>query len=114
MVNQTFVPKVQRGPQLTFQETGNQNTFMFAQSNTFIQIDGDMIQTFQLRFVGSKLIQCFFINLFFVFVLDCVVRYPFSSELDYHMGYLCIIMLKFLLEFPCNPTLCILLYSKGS
>lgn len=49
MVNQTFVPSVQRGPQLTFQETGNQNTFMFAQSNTFIQIDGDMIQTFQLR-----------------------------------------------------------------
>lgn len=52
MINQTFVPKVQRGPQLTFQETGNQNTFMFAQSNTFIQIDGDMIQTFQLRFNG--------------------------------------------------------------
>lgn len=38
-----------RGPQLTFQETGNENTFMFAQSNTFIQIDGDIIQTFQLR-----------------------------------------------------------------
>lgn len=50
MVNQTFVPKIKRGPQLTFQETGNQNTFMFAQSNTFIQIDGDMIQTFQLRY----------------------------------------------------------------
>lgn len=54
MINQTFVPKVQRGPQLTFQETGNQNTFMFAQSNTFIQIDGDMIQTFQLRCDFSK------------------------------------------------------------
>ncbi|XP_063931341.1 axotactin isoform X3 [Zophobas morio] len=43
------VPKEKRGPQLTFQETGNHNTFMFAQSNTFIQIDGDIIQTFQLR-----------------------------------------------------------------
>ncbi|XP_018567332.1 contactin-associated protein-like 2 isoform X2 [Anoplophora glabripennis] len=45
----TVVPKEERGPQLTFQETGNQNIFMFAQSNTFIQIDGDIIQTFQLR-----------------------------------------------------------------
>ncbi|XP_044268861.1 contactin-associated protein like 5-1 isoform X3 [Tribolium madens] len=43
------VPKEKRGPELTFQETGNENTFMFAQSNTFIQIDGDIIQTFQLR-----------------------------------------------------------------
>ncbi|XP_065161032.1 axotactin-like isoform X1 [Atheta coriaria] len=43
------VPWKDRGPQLTFQETGHQNTFMFAQSNTFIQIDGDIIQTFQLR-----------------------------------------------------------------
>lgn len=63
MVNQTVVPKVQRGPQLTFQETGNQNTFMFAQSNTFIQIDGDMIQTFQLRYlchvVGVTILVCF-------------------------------------------------------
>lgn len=47
--NFTTIPKENRGPQLTFQETGNQNTFMFAQSNTFIQIDGDIIQTFQLR-----------------------------------------------------------------
>ncbi|CAG9857429.1 unnamed protein product [Phyllotreta striolata] len=38
-----------RGPELTFPETGNETTFMFAQSNTFIQIDGDIIQTFQLR-----------------------------------------------------------------
>ncbi|XP_057659616.1 axotactin isoform X2 [Diorhabda carinulata] len=38
-----------RGPVLTFQETGDETTFMFAQSNTFIQIDGDIIQTFQLR-----------------------------------------------------------------
>ncbi|XP_050508450.1 axotactin [Diabrotica virgifera virgifera] len=39
----------ERGPELTFQETGDETTFMFAQSNTFIQIDGDIIQTFQLR-----------------------------------------------------------------
>nr|CAH7733562.1 unnamed protein product [Callosobruchus chinensis] len=45
----TLIPRKDRGPQLTFQETGDQNTFMFAQSNTFIQIDGDIIQTFQLR-----------------------------------------------------------------
>lgn len=45
----TPVPKEERGPELTFQETGQQKTFMFAQSNTFIQIDGDIIQTFQLR-----------------------------------------------------------------
>ncbi|XP_030746121.1 contactin-associated protein-like 5 isoform X2 [Sitophilus oryzae] len=43
------IPKEKRGPKLTFQETGTENTFMFAQSNTFIQIDGDIIQTFQLR-----------------------------------------------------------------
>ncbi|XP_017768097.1 PREDICTED: uncharacterized protein LOC108556443 [Nicrophorus vespilloides] len=47
--NNNPVPTRDRGPQLTFLETGHQNTFMFAQSNTFIQIDGDIIQTFQLR-----------------------------------------------------------------
>lgn len=45
----TPVPREERGPELTFQETGKHKTFMFAQSNTFIQIDGDIIQTFQLR-----------------------------------------------------------------
>ncbi|CAH0547877.1 unnamed protein product [Brassicogethes aeneus] len=43
------IPKDERGSHLTFQETGKTTTFMFAQSNTFIQIDGDIIQTFQLR-----------------------------------------------------------------
>ncbi|KAF7277454.1 hypothetical protein GWI33_007243 [Rhynchophorus ferrugineus] len=47
--NSSVIPKEKRGPKLTFQETGSENTFMFAQSNTFIQIDGDIIQTFQLR-----------------------------------------------------------------
>lgn len=47
--NISVIPKEKRGPKLTFQETGTENTFMFAQSNTFIQIDGDIIQTFQLR-----------------------------------------------------------------
>ncbi|CAG9767385.1 unnamed protein product [Ceutorhynchus assimilis] len=45
----SVIPKEKRGPKLTFQETGTENIFMFAQSNTFIQIDGDIIQTFQLR-----------------------------------------------------------------
>lgn len=63
----TPIPKEARGPELTFQETGHENTFKFAQSNTFIQIDGDIIQTFQLRFrhdsykfntsIKSKLLQ---------------------------------------------------------
>ncbi|CAG9818527.1 unnamed protein product [Phaedon cochleariae] len=47
--NDSIIPNEERGPHLTFQETGNETTFMFAQSNTFIQIDGDIIQTFQLR-----------------------------------------------------------------
>ncbi|XP_012223178.1 axotactin isoform X2 [Linepithema humile] len=43
------VPKHQRGKELTFMETGYEKTFMFAQSNTFIQLDGPGIKTFQLR-----------------------------------------------------------------
>jgi hypothetical protein len=43
------VPNDSRGPELTFAETGYDKTFMFAQNNTFIQMDGDLIQTFQLR-----------------------------------------------------------------
>lgn len=104
MVNQTFVPKVKRGPQLTFQETGNQNTFMFAQSNTFIQIDGDMIQTFQLRSV-RKIV---FVHYYSVTILDCADKFPFNLELDYRMDFWSIIMLKFLQEFLCNHTHCIL------
>lgn len=47
--SEEIIPLENRGPRLTFQETGQENTFMFAQSNTFIQIDGKMIETFQLR-----------------------------------------------------------------
>ncbi|XP_049315176.1 axotactin isoform X4 [Bactrocera dorsalis] len=43
------VPFDQRGPELTFAETGQEKTFVFAKNNTFIQMDGDIIQTFQLR-----------------------------------------------------------------
>ncbi|XP_073839835.1 axotactin isoform X2 [Musca autumnalis] len=43
------IPFEQRGPELTFAETGQEKTFVFAENNTFIQIDGDIIQTFQLR-----------------------------------------------------------------
>jgi hypothetical protein len=43
------VPQDARGPELTFAETGYEKTFMFAQNNTFIQMDGELIQTFQLR-----------------------------------------------------------------
>lgn len=43
------VPNELRGPELTFEETGHEKTFLFAQNNTFIQMDGELIQTFQLR-----------------------------------------------------------------
>ncbi|XP_008214115.1 uncharacterized protein LOC100115644 isoform X3 [Nasonia vitripennis] len=43
------VPKHKRGKELTFMESGYEKTFMFAQSNTFIQLDGPGIKTFQLR-----------------------------------------------------------------
>lgn len=43
------LPFDQRGSELTFEETGHDKTFMFAQNNTFIQMDGEIIQTFQLR-----------------------------------------------------------------
>ncbi|XP_066589237.1 axotactin isoform X2 [Prorops nasuta] len=43
------IPKHQRGKELTFMESGYEKTFMFAQSNTFIQLDGNGIKTFQLR-----------------------------------------------------------------
>lgn len=43
------IPTEQRGYELTFRETGQETTFLFAQNNTFIQMDGDVIQTFQLR-----------------------------------------------------------------
>ncbi|KAF7992308.1 hypothetical protein HCN44_001633 [Aphidius gifuensis] len=43
------VPKHKRGKELTFMESGHDKTFMFAQSNTFIQLDGPGIKTFQLR-----------------------------------------------------------------
>lgn len=35
--------------ELTFEENREQKAFLFAQDNTFIQMDGDIIQTFQLR-----------------------------------------------------------------
>ncbi|XP_011501704.1 PREDICTED: uncharacterized protein LOC105365286 [Ceratosolen solmsi marchali] len=43
------VPRHKRGKELTFMESGYEKTFMFAQSNTFIQLDGPGIKTFQLR-----------------------------------------------------------------
>ncbi|XP_043284971.1 uncharacterized protein axo isoform X2 [Venturia canescens] len=43
------IPKHKRGKELTFMESGHEKTFMFAQSNTFIQLDGSGIKTFQLR-----------------------------------------------------------------
>lgn len=44
------VPYELRGSELTFEETGQEKTFMFAKNNTFIQMDGEIIQTFQLRY----------------------------------------------------------------
>uniref|UniRef100_A0A8D8Y5X7 Contactin-associated protein-like 2 n=1 Tax=Cacopsylla melanoneura TaxID=428564 RepID=A0A8D8Y5X7_9HEMI len=43
------VPVGARGIELTFAETGRQTTFMMAQTNAFIQLDGNRIPTFQLR-----------------------------------------------------------------
>ncbi|KAL4713118.1 hypothetical protein ACJJTC_004504 [Scirpophaga incertulas] len=43
------IPPSNRDRFLTFAETGHHQTFMFAKDNTFIQLDGDIIQRFQLR-----------------------------------------------------------------
>jgi hypothetical protein len=49
---QTTLPIESQGDELVFKETEKEKPekeFMFAQNNTFIQIDGDTIKTFQLR-----------------------------------------------------------------
>lgn len=43
--------------ELTFMESGYEKTFMFAQSNTFIQLDGSGIKPFQLRWVILALLE---------------------------------------------------------
>ncbi|XP_050669138.1 axotactin isoform X2 [Leptidea sinapis] len=43
------IPPSNRDRYLTFAESGHHQTFMFAKDNTFIQLDGDIIQRFQLR-----------------------------------------------------------------
>ncbi|XP_063382672.1 axotactin isoform X1 [Cydia fagiglandana] len=43
------IPPSDRDRFLTFAESGHHRTFMFAENNTFIQLDGDIIQRFQLR-----------------------------------------------------------------
>ncbi|XP_038206358.1 contactin-associated protein like 5-1 isoform X1 [Zerene cesonia] len=43
------VPPSNRDRYLTFAESGHHQTFMFAKDNTYIQLDGDIIQRFQLR-----------------------------------------------------------------
>lgn len=37
------------GSDIAFDESGHEKTFLFAKNNTFIQMDGDLISTFQLR-----------------------------------------------------------------
>ncbi|XP_037048941.1 contactin-associated protein-like 5 isoform X3 [Bradysia coprophila] len=37
------------GSDITFDESGHEKTFLFAKNNTFIQMDGELISTFQLR-----------------------------------------------------------------
>ncbi|XP_047111390.1 neurexin-4 isoform X1 [Schistocerca piceifrons] len=52
MIPKTTLPPVpinQRGPELTFEETGHHKVFMFAKRNTYIQLDGNHIPNFQLR-----------------------------------------------------------------
>lgn len=39
-----------RGAELTFAETGRYTVFMMAENNAFIQLDGNRIPTFQLRY----------------------------------------------------------------
>lgn len=39
------------GSDITFDESGHEKTFLFAKNNTFIQMDGELISTFQLRYV---------------------------------------------------------------
>lgn len=39
-----------RGAELTFAETGHYTVFMMAENNAFIQLDGNRIPTFQLRY----------------------------------------------------------------
>lgn len=43
------IPPSDRDRFLTFAESGHHQTFMFANDNTYIQLDGDIIQRFQLR-----------------------------------------------------------------
>ncbi|XP_059053874.1 axotactin isoform X2 [Achroia grisella] len=43
------IPPSDRDRFLTFAESGHHRTFMFAKDNTYIQLDGDIIQRFQLR-----------------------------------------------------------------
>lgn len=43
------IPPSDRDRFLTFAESGHHQTFMFAKDNTYIQLDGDIIQRFQLR-----------------------------------------------------------------
>lgn len=45
-----------RGAELTFAETGHFTVFMMAKNNAFIQLDGNRIPTFQLRFVHSTFV----------------------------------------------------------
>lgn len=50
--NSTIASVESQGDELVFKETEKEKPekeFMFAQNNTFIQIDGDTIKTFQLR-----------------------------------------------------------------
>lgn len=51
------VPITERGVELTFPETGYHKVFMMAKSNAFIQLDGNRIPTFQLRYVRDDNIQ---------------------------------------------------------
>lgn len=57
------IPPSDRDRFLTFAETGHHTTFMFAKDNTFIQLDGDVIQRFQLRYVQENF--KYFINSFY-------------------------------------------------
>lgn len=43
-----------RGAELTFAESGYYTVFMMTKNNAFIQLDGNRIPTFQLRYISSQ------------------------------------------------------------
>lgn len=52
-ISASYVAPADRGVELTFAETGKITVFMMVRGNAFIQLDGEAIPTFQLRWVEN-------------------------------------------------------------